>query len=425
MKIRKYVARSMPEALQQVREDLGEHAVILNTRQIRKDTRFNPQGEARVEVTAALDEAAAVIPAPPPAPAAPDWSYASPAQRSASLEPTPRPAVPAPRAATLDLERGRAAEPAPVPIQAAPNRGHFEGGEQILRQLRQLQDTVERLERRAPAALVFPKALSRLIDRLRSTGLTEELVNRLAQQLFQELGSMTGQDRDDREALNQRAASLLSAALPPCRDIRIGRGRKVVGLIGASGAGKTTAAAKIAAGFAMRRKQGIVLISTDNRRVGALDQTRILAQIIGVELEVAYQEDEMRAALDRHADARLVLIDTAGCGPHERREWEHRRQLLAAAGATEVQVVIDSMNGYEHMLDLLEASQAIPERRLLFTKLDEAVRPGAVLSAAAHSQIPTSYFSVGPAIPGAIEAGDLRKLATRVTGAAPTGEKGK
>lgn len=422
MKIRKYVARSMPEALQQVREDLGEHAVILNTRQIRKNTRFNPQGEARVEVTAALDEAAASIPTSPPAPAPLDWSYAPQALRNASLEPTARPAE---RLATPDPELRRMAEPAPAPIQAAPTRAPFEGGEQILRQLRHLQDTVERLERRAPAALVFPKALGRLVDRLRSTGLSEELVNRLAQQLFQEQGSTAGQDREEREQLNQRAATLLSAALPPCRDIRIGRGRKVVGLVGASGAGKTTAAAKIAAGFAMRRKQGIVLISTDDRRVGALDQTRILAQLIGVELEVAYREEDLRAALDRHAEARLVLIDTAGCGPHERREWEKRRQLLAVAGAAEVQVVIDSMNGYEHMLDLLEASQAIPERRLLFTKLDEAVRPGAVLSAAAHSQLPTSYFSVGPAIPGAIEAGDLRKLAARVTGAAPAGEKGK
>lgn len=417
MKIRKYVARNMPEALQQVREDLGEHAVILNTRQIRKHTRFNPEGEARVEVTAALDEAPpAALATAPAGPPALDWSYAPPALRGASLEPAPRPAegpaAPAP-------ERPAGTQPAPA---QAPSRAPFEGGEQILRQLRQLQDSVERLERRAPATLVFPKTLGRLVDRLRSTGLVEELVNRLAQQLFQELGGSTGQER---EQLNQRAAILLSAALPPCRDIRIGRGRKVVGLVGASGAGKTTAAAKIAAGFAMRRKQGIVLISTDDRRVGALDQTRILAQIIGVELEVAYREEDLRAALDRHAEARLVLIDTAGCGPHERREWEKRRQLLAAAGATEVQVVIDSMNGYEHMLDLLEASQAIPERRLLFTKLDEAVRPGALLSAAAHSQLPTSYFSVGPAIPGAIEAGDLRKLAARITGAAPAGEKGK
>lgn len=417
MKIRKYVARSMPEALQQVREDLGEHAVILNTRQIRKNTRFNPQGEARVEVTAALDEAAAAAPAagPPPGPAPLDWSYAPPSLRGASLEPVPA-AVPA-----LPAARGPAPERAPQPPAAPAARGPLEGGEQILRQLRQLQDSVERLERRAPAALVFPKSLGRLVDRLRSTGLVEDLVHRLAQQLFVEQTGTPGPE--DRDALNQRAAALLAAHLPPCRDIRIGRGRKVVGFVGASGAGKTTAAAKIAAGFAMRRKQGIVLISTDDRRVGALDQTRIFAQLIGVELEVAYRDDDLRAALDRHPDARLVLIDTAGCGPHERREWEKRRQMLELAGADEVQLVIDTMNGYEHMLDLLEASQALPERRLLFTKLDEAVRPGALLSAAAKSQLPTSYFSVGPSIPGAIEAGDLRKLAARVTGAAA--EKGK
>jgi flagellar biosynthesis protein FlhF len=413
MKIRKYVARTVPEALQQVREDLGGHAVILNTRQIRKNTRFNPQGEARVEVTAALDEGAAPAAIPP----ALDWSYAPPALRTPDPEPA-QAALPIQRAARESLR-----ESAAPPLPAGPSRAPFEGNEQILRQLRQLQDTVERLERRAPAGLVFPKALGRLVDRLRSTGLSEGLVNRLAQQLFQEAGSGTGQEREERESLNQRAAALLTALLPPCRDIRIGKGRKVVGLVGASGAGKTTAAAKIAAGFAMRRKQGIVLINTDDRRVGSLDQTRTLAQLIGVELEVAYQEEELRAALDRHAEARLVLIDTAGCGPHERREWEKRRRLLETSGANEVQVVIDSLNGYEHMLDILEASQALPERRLLFTKFDEAVRPGALLSAAAHSQLPTSYFTVGPAIPGAIEAGDLRKLAARVTGAAA--EKGK
>ena len=65
MKIRKYVARNMPEALQQVRDDLGEQAVILNTRTLRRNNRFNLADEARVEVTAAYDEAPAVQPAGP------------------------------------------------------------------------------------------------------------------------------------------------------------------------------------------------------------------------------------------------------------------------------------------------------------------------------------------------------------------------
>ena len=46
----------MPEALQQVRNDLGEQAVILNTRTLRRNNRFNLADEACVEVTAAYDE---------------------------------------------------------------------------------------------------------------------------------------------------------------------------------------------------------------------------------------------------------------------------------------------------------------------------------------------------------------------------------
>ena len=52
----------MPEALQQVREDLGDKAVILNTRQIRRNNRFNLHDEARVEVTAAFDESTSTSP---------------------------------------------------------------------------------------------------------------------------------------------------------------------------------------------------------------------------------------------------------------------------------------------------------------------------------------------------------------------------
>ena len=56
MKIRKYIARNMPEALQQVRDDFGEQAVILNTRQLRRNSRFNNTDQHQVEVTAAIDE---------------------------------------------------------------------------------------------------------------------------------------------------------------------------------------------------------------------------------------------------------------------------------------------------------------------------------------------------------------------------------
>ena len=102
MKIRKYVARNMPEALQQVRDDLGEQAVILNTRTLRRNNRFNLADEARVEVTAAYDEAPAVQSAGPARLAARKYGAQLPAP--APEEPMapqrqtapPAPAAPAP-----------------------------------------------------------------------------------------------------------------------------------------------------------------------------------------------------------------------------------------------------------------------------------------------------------------------------------------
>ena len=207
------------------------------------------------------------------------------------------------------------------------------------------------------------------------------------------------------------------------RWIKLSRQRQVIGFFGASGVGKTTAAAKIAAGFTRKRKEHIVLVTTDDQRVGARDQIDTFARIIGVALEVAHSEEEMQAVLARHEQARLMLVDAPGCGPHDHRALEHQTRLFAAAGVGEIHVVIDALHGLDHMLDVLEASRAMPERRLLFAKMDEMVRSGPVLSAAISSQIPTSYLAIGARVPGDIEAGNLNKLVEKIVGYGPKKRK--
>lgn len=443
MKIRKYVARSMPEALQQVRDDLGEHAVILNTRQLRRNSRFNPQDEARVEITAAYDGSAPAVaataadlpdpePGPPirpapwavrrygaPGPAAVTGSAAtavSPRVRPISAPPTT--AVPATAISaepSVPVER-RSVASAPVSAVSGLEL------QQLARNLRQVQEALARLERRTAGAVILPEALARLADRLRGLGLAVDLVDSLAQQLLVEL---SGEALADREAVVERAAALLAGQLPGCRDIRLGSRRRVVGFVGAAGAGKTTAAVKIAAGFSRKRGGRVLLVTADDRGVGALDQARAYGQIIGVPLETAYDEEEMTAVLARHPQARLVLVDLAGCGPRDQRERDRQRRLLAAAGADEVQVVIDGTGSLEHMLDQLEAAELFPERRLLFTKMDEALRPGPAISAAVRSQVATSYLVVGSAVPGEIEAGNLAGLVARAIGVQPADRKGR
>lgn len=448
MKIRKYVARNMPEALQQVRDDLGASAVILSTRQIRRNNRFNLDDEARVEVTAAFDEAvaqgetgaaSAAGRTPPPQPGGSGGRPEIPSvavQRYASQtgqqdRPPPRSQPRGQFEAEPDAESRQVEIPPAVASPPPVSREETEvsrtdvGGVDVgklFEELGKLQRAVSRMERQGRSGVVLPAALGRLAERMENVGLGRTLIDELVQQLFEEMG---GKALEDRVRVGERAANLLIKRMPRCRDIKVGRRRKVIGFFGAAGAGKSTAAAKIAAGFAMKGDYRIVLVSADDRRVGALDQARAFAQAIGITLEVAYEEEEIGPILERHAQAQLILIDPAGCGPLDQRGRERQRRLFEVAGVDEVQVVIDAKSSLDHMLDQIEASQSFTKRRLLFTKMDEVGRAGGVLSAAAASQIATSYFTVGPGVPGEIEAGNLSRLVSRMMGVSiASGKKG-
>ncbi|MFH1570969.1 MAG: hypothetical protein ABIL09_23445 [Gemmatimonadota bacterium] len=421
MRIRKFVASSMPLALQQVRETLGEDAVILNTRKLSGRGRLEP---GQVEVTAGCEEevpamaAATGIEARPGSVGAPRpvplYSRLYNQGRGgdarvraldlASVVPNLRPAVqqPAPEKPALPPERPALSEPPAQPALGAP--------------LQQLKEAIARMERLA-TGLALPPALDELAGDLRRAGVAEELVRQCLQAVFQELD---GSALAKVAVVRRRAAEYLAGRLPPRRDIRIGKGRRTVAFVGLSGSGKTTAMAKIAAGFAAKlRRRGesrevILIVSTDTRRVGGLDQVRSLAELVGVPFEVAYEEAEMVAALERHPAARLVLIDTAGCGLREAGERERQQRLLEVAETDEVHIVVDGLTSLENTVDIVQAHPAAPERRLLFTKMDEATRPGSVLSAAVRVDVPVSYLTDGPALPGGLRPGDLRALVDEV-----------
>ncbi|MBT7863373.1 MAG: flagellar biosynthesis protein FlhF [Gemmatimonadetes bacterium] len=516
MKIRKFAAPSVPQALRQVRDELGEDAVILNTRQVPGE-----DGGQQVEITAAIDAAvaapasaaAATAVAEPPArgdllgrtygrsaPGAeeaapafgsrPRWEQDQPVDR---LEPGPRsgslsasrsdsrpdsrdasrrglasaspgsaswlaglPKVPrqgGPEAAerisaairdrvgnrtqapnpttesTTDAPGDTPAQHAAIPTPAgSPAPGvtstdPTETGAPVLRRLRQIEDAVRHMSRHS-SSLELPAEVARLGERLRRVGVSEDLTRGLMPKVLRSLGES---DQDNREIVCEVAANLLYDMLPERIDLRIGKKRKVVAFVGPSGSGKTTAVAKIAAGFVKRRRRRndyqegeIAIISTDTQRVGALAQARAYADLIGVPLEDAHDAADLERALAKHAGARLILIDTAGIGPHEVKQREQLRGLLDTAAVDEVQVVLDGRTGYDHMLDVLEVCDGEQPRRLLLSKMDEAMHPGAALSAAIAGSMPSSYYTTGPAIPGGICPGDLRRLVDWVVGRCPS-----
>ena len=467
MKIRKFVAPSVPQALRQVRDDLGDRAVILNTRKL-------PNGAdptACVEITAAIDESvvdatsvSTAAPAtatdsrvtrsraelldrvygssapsvgdrgPGPRAAGRRWSAAddpdrtrSAAQWLDSLPRVERDGQPTASASPTSTPPASAPPPGPTPTprfdrMPTPSAPESATDPLVLSQLRQLEEVVHRMARHT-SGFELPPEVARLGERLRRTGLSEPHVHTCLQQLMRQLAST---QMDDADAVVEVAGQVLRDMLPERLDLRVGKQRKVVALAGPSGAGKTTAAAISAAGFARRRQQRggsaageILLLSTDGRRVGALAQVQAFADLIGVSLETAYDEFEVAAALSRHEHARLVLVDVAGCGPHERHDIDAQQRLLAAAGADEVHLVLDGLTGYDHMVETASAWSAVDGRRLLFSKMDQAVRPGVVVSAAIECGVATSYLTLSAQLPGGIRPGELSPYIDWMTGRAP------
>jgi len=178
----------------------------------------------------------------------------------------------------------------------------------------------------------------------------------------------------------------------------------IYALIGPTGVGKTTTTAKLAARCAVRYGASkLALLTTDSYRVGAQDQLRIYAKILGVAVHTVSDRHDLKQALDAVRGRHLVLIDTVGIGQRDARVAEQaqllaspeiRRILLlnaAAQSETLDEVVTTYRRGPDGATDTLSGA--------IVTKLDEAARTGAVLDVAIRHRLRLQYVTHGQRVP--------------------------
>jgi flagellar biosynthesis protein FlhF len=192
--------------------------------------------------------------------------------------------------------------------------------------------------------------------------------------------------------------------------------RKVIALVGATGVGKTTTIAKLAANFRLRSGIKMGLVTVDTFRVAAVEQLRTYAEIIELPMKVVTNPLEMRRALDELAGLDLVLIDTAGRSPKDDLQIQELKSLLAEAHVDEVHLVL-SLTSNPRMLELSAAKFATAgTTAMILTKLDEASGMGALLSVARRIDLPISYLTAGQAVPDDIEPAHPRRIARLILG---------
>ncbi len=175
--------------------------------------------------------------------------------------------------------------------------------------------------------------------------------------------------------------------------------RKVVAVVGATGVGKTTNLAKLAALYSVQERARVGVITTDTYRVAATNQLQVYTNIIDLDMKIVHDAAEMKAALrafDRHD---LVLIDTAGGSPFNRDQLTELRGLLDAAKPQEVHLLVSANTALEDVRDVVTHFSILNPTALFFTKLDETQRYGPLFCLAAEAGLPLSYFSLGQNVP--------------------------
>jgi flagellar biosynthesis protein FlhF len=175
----------------------------------------------------------------------------------------------------------------------------------------------------------------------------------------------------------------------------------VVAVVGATGVGKTTTVAKLAAHFALRHgRDQVGLISTDCFRVGGQEQLDTFGRVVGVPVLVATNRDKMMLAISQLSSRKLILIDTAGMS---QRDLGLSEQLAAFSGpgSRGIQTYLTlSATAQSTITDeVIRAFSIIELAGVIITKTDEAGSLGALISALIRHQLPAAYIGHGQCVP--------------------------
>jgi flagellar biosynthesis protein FlhF len=205
-------------------------------------------------------------------------------------------------------------------------------------------------------------------------------------------------------ATHVRAAGRIAPALLMRHLAAVDHGEVMSGgvyaVVGPTGVGKTTTIAKLAARWAVRHgAKSVALVSLDHYRIGARDQLATFARILGVPMHVAGSAGELGGVLEGLSARRLVLVDTAGMSPHDKRLTEQFATLVGTGRRIRTLLALAANSESSALDEVMRSYAPVRPEALVLTKIDEAASLGGALSVAIRHALPLAWLSDGQCIP--------------------------
>lgn len=387
MKMQRYHARDMRQALARIRAEQGPDAVILSTQRTADG----------VIVCAAVDFDFSESPATAPAPAATTAPAAPPAQPLPPVRDDVVALRQAPRAPRENVE---------PELRLGDMAGDTAGRDAMGAEIRSLRKLLES----QVAALAWndftrrQPLKARVLEELTNVGLARELSLKIVGEL------PDGLDADQASRLplahlTRRVSTAAGGALE--------RGG-VLALVGPNGVGKTTTLAKFATRWVLERgPRELALVSTDRDRFGAQEQIQALGRVLGVPALVAEGGAGLGATLERLRDRRLVLIDTPGINPRSDRLDLELGAMTEVRPDIEIALVMAASAQAGALEETALRFGTLRPAHCVLTKVDEAMSLGGALSTLVQARLPISWLCTGPRVPEDIEAARAHQIVAR------------
>ena len=357
MRIKTYEADTIQDAMDQIKQDLGPNALILNTRQVTKSVKwFGLAKKQIIEVVAGIAT---------------------------------------PKKAESDSSSALVPIPSPDVLDTQSENSVVEG------------KTVE-----AIALRNIRSALDDVYQRQIERGINKELSQRLVYLLDDIISNAVSHNRKlETKTIRQDFNDRLSQVIQVSGGVDFSvEEQQIISLVGPTGVGKTTTVAKLAAVSSVLNYKKVGLISIDAYRIAAYDQLKTYAEIIGLPVELALSPQGARDAIDKFADQDIIIVDSVGRSPNHQVHMAELHGYMQVIRPTEVHLTVSASVKFEDLVRIVDRYRTLDVSRIIFTKLDETVTLDTVVNGAYYTKYPISYLGVGQTVPDDLEVANIERI---------------
>ncbi len=197
----------------------------------------------------------------------------------------------------------------------------------------------------------------------------------------------------------------------PAQQEDIVAGGGVFALLGATGVGKTTTLGKLATRAVLSHgTEAVALVTTDHYRIAAHEQLKTLSKILHVNMYTVDDENSLESILEGLTDKYLVLIDCAGLNPASRQFQHQLRTLSSVSDRCSNLLVMSATSQRQVHRAEIAAYQDFHPAAAVITKVDEASNLGGSLDAILEAGLPIAYTTHGQSIPEDIAVANAQHL---------------